>query len=210
MFAHRACRGTSRCLMRDAETSPALQPQAKLTDAPQDPDGPRHCAAGQLSETLIDRTTLEAGGNWRSTINTWLAICDAALILIHPDSVKSQFCQYEWAVLSHRRDMQEKFLVIPIFLHVKPNDIALRPEQLSAISGYFEFDELDVVIGKVKNQLARLVLEKQPGMLISYVASALQGAILREDAIEIEAGKLDLDSAVGISLPTNGASSRSN
>jgi hypothetical protein len=145
-------------------------------------------------EILLDRKTLEAGGNWRSTINAWLAICDAAVILVHPDSVRSPFCQYEWAVLSHRRYIQKKkFLIIPIFLDSTPKDIALRPEQIDAISGYFEFDSLPNVIAKIKDQLARLVLEEPPGTLISYVASSLQGAILREDEIEKEAYNLDLD-----------------
>jgi TIR domain len=144
-------------------------------------------------EILLDREALEAGGNWRSTINVWLATCDAAVILVHPESVASAFCQYEWAVLSHRRDFQKKFLIIPIFLGSTPKDIALRPEQIAAVSGYFEFDAFENVIARVKDQLLRLVPEKPPGTLISYVASSLQGAILRDDAIENEAGKLDLD-----------------
>jgi hypothetical protein len=145
-------------------------------------------------EILLDRTALDAGGSWRSTINVWLAICDAAVILVHPDSIESEYCQYEWAVLSNRREIQKNFLIVPIYLGSAPNDIKTKAAHISEISGYFEFDDIDRVIAKVTEQLAaKLVLEQPSRKLISYIAASLQGALLREDSIEAEADNLNLD-----------------
>jgi TIR domain len=143
-------------------------------------------------EILLDRKTLKPGEYWRSTINTWLANCDAAIILVHSESVASAFCQYEWAVLSHRRSIQNNFLIIPIYLGSIPKDIAARPEQIEEIGGYFEFDTIEKVVEEVKRQLQQVVLER-PGTLIAFIASSLKGAVLSEDALENEADGLDLD-----------------
>src|SRR5262249_11324638 len=94
---------------------------------------------------LLDRETLVPSEDWRSTLNVWIGSCDAAVILVTQQSVASEFCQYEWSILSYRRRVRPQFLVIPIYQGVTPQQIAGKPHQISEIAGYFQFDNIENV-----------------------------------------------------------------
>src|SRR6266567_7017232 len=97
-------------------------------------------------DVLLDRTALQAGVNWRPVIDGWIKDCDAAVILVTPQSIARDYCRYEWAILSFRRRMQKQFLVIPIYLGSAPGDINTRADQISEIGGYFNFPEIAGII----------------------------------------------------------------
>jgi len=144
-------------------------------------------------EILLDRKALVPGHDWRSTINAWIRTCDAAVILVTPRSIESDYCRYEWAILSFRRK-EENFLIIPIYLDSEPEAIKGRADQIYEITSYHNFDNIGSVTRKVQGQLgAELVLIDRAQLQISYVAKLLQDAIRREEVIETAAGKINLD-----------------
>jgi hypothetical protein len=144
-------------------------------------------------EILLDRRTLVAGSDWRSTINVWMRICDAAVILVTPKSIESEYCKYEWPILSFRH-REDRVLIIPIYHGSTPEAIKGRADQIYEISGYFNFDNIQNMARKVQERLGtELVLKDRAHMQISLVAKLLQDAIRREEVIEVAADKIDLD-----------------
>jgi hypothetical protein len=142
-------------------------------------------------DILLDRTKLKAGGNWRQTIKGWIKGCDAAVILITPGSIASEFCKYEWSNLSFRRTLQEKFLIIPIYLGSTPDAIKGRPDQISEISGFFNFDDTESMILQVKERLDSEPLRVQQRFQITLITNSLQ--TVSEQAIDIAATNNGLD-----------------
>ncbi len=51
---------------------------------------------------LKDDTKLRSGDEWHPEIELWLRTCDAAIILVSAEALKSDFCLYEIGVLTHR------------------------------------------------------------------------------------------------------------
>jgi hypothetical protein len=144
-------------------------------------------------DILLDRTTLETGSDWRSTINVWIATCDCAIILVTPESIKSDYCRYEWAVLSFRR-RQENFRIIPIYYGSTPNEISGRADQINEIAGYYEFDSIPSVTEKVRAQLAaELVIRDGANLQILLIAIRLKQALEKEEVIETVANKINLE-----------------
>jgi hypothetical protein len=144
-------------------------------------------------QVLLDRAALQAGGNWRQTIDGWIKDCDAAVILITPESIASDYCRYEWAALSFRRRMQKQFLVIPIYLGSAPGDINTRADQISEISGYFNFADIADIIPGLKARLATEIDVKQERrMQIELIADALRKTV-KENVIDTAARNINID-----------------
>jgi hypothetical protein len=104
-------------------------------------------------DILLDRTALVAGGSWRPIINGWVTGCDAAVILITPESIDSDFCRYEWSALSFRH-REDDLLIIPVYHRARPDDIKGRADQISDITGYFDFDNIESLSHKLKERLS--------------------------------------------------------
>jgi TIR domain len=152
------------------------------------------CLADALEadyEVLLDRTTLKLGGNWRPIIRDWIKGCDAAVVLITPGSIASEFCKYEWSILSFRRTLQEKFLIIPIYLGSTPDAIKGRPDQISEISGSFDFDDTESMISQVKERLHSEPPRARRRFQITLITDSLQ--TVSEQTIDIMAANADLD-----------------
>jgi hypothetical protein len=144
-------------------------------------------------EILLDRTALVAGSGWRSAINVWIRICDVAVILVTPKSIESDYCRYEWAILSFRQK-EDNLLIIPIYHGATPDAIKGRADQIYEISSYLEFDNIESLTREVQERLvADLVLKDRAQLQISYVAKVLEDAVKRVDVIETAADKIDLD-----------------
>jgi hypothetical protein len=144
---------------------------------------------------LLDRETLVAGEDWRSTLNVWIGSCDAAVILVTSQSAESEFCQYEWSILSYRRRNQGQFLVIPIYYGITPEKIAGKPHQISEIAAHFQFDNIANVSRQVAASL-RAINDKCPRPAekqARYIASLLKRCIDREDVIDDAAARIKLD-----------------
>jgi TIR domain len=57
---------------------------------------------GKGFEVLIDETGIEGADPWNECINTWLAYCQGAIILLTPKALNSAWVQKEVAILSWR------------------------------------------------------------------------------------------------------------
>jgi hypothetical protein len=143
--------------------------------------------------TLIDRENLVIGGDWRSTLNVWIGTCDAAVLLITPEAIASEFCEYEWSILSYRRSIQPQFTIIPVYCGAEPADIAGKPHQISEITGHFNFDNLDCAVRQVRETLGAMVLMKRPaeGQAL-YIAKLLQDHVRRAEVVDRIAHKIEL------------------
>ena len=75
----------------------------------------------------VDKEHLKLGESWRSTINTWLGGCHAAVVLLTSKALESAYVTYEVSVLTFRPDA----LVIPVFLN-GVGDAEVRAKGLSA------------------------------------------------------------------------------
>src|SRR5271165_6984971 len=78
---------------------------------------------------LWDRSALQTGEDWRSAINMWLGICDVAILFITTDALASDYCAYEWNVLSYRRSQDPNFLIVPVYYKVGRTDVKGKPHQ---------------------------------------------------------------------------------
>jgi hypothetical protein len=139
----------------------------------------------------LDRTKLKVGGNWRRTIIGWIRGCDAAVVLITPGSIASEFCRYEWSNLSFRRTLQEGFLIIPIYLGSAPDAIRGRPDQISEISGFFNFDDTESMILEVKKRLDSEPPRARRRFQITLITDSLQ--TVSEQTIDVMAANAQLD-----------------
>jgi hypothetical protein len=84
---------------------------------------------------LLDHSSLQPSEDWRSAINVWCGACDAAILLITPDAIKAEFCNYEWSILGYRRATSDNFKIFAVYYGATPEDIRGKPHQLSEIQG---------------------------------------------------------------------------
>jgi hypothetical protein len=69
-------------------------------------------------DVLVDQTHLQPGVMWRDEIYSWLAICDAAVILLSESAKRddSKWVPRESMVLRWRKQIDPKFPLIPMYL----------------------------------------------------------------------------------------------
>src|SRR4051794_31140378 len=108
---------------------------------------------------LMDDVTLDPGDAWRSRINLWLGSCDAAIVVISREALKSDYVAFELNVLGYRRWAEErdgrKFRIIPVFSGVtiaEVNASRLAPSQAGEWMGIIEGDERTIA-DKIVDQL---------------------------------------------------------
>ncbi|HSF39090.1 MAG TPA: toll/interleukin-1 receptor domain-containing protein [Thermoanaerobaculia bacterium] len=82
-------------------------------------------------EVLLDVETLQPGDAWRRGMNSWLGTCDAAVILLSEDALKSSYVAYEASILAYRKEVfTPSLLLLPVLLSdVSPE--ALEKSHLS-------------------------------------------------------------------------------
>src|SRR4051812_32702182 len=72
---------------------------------------------------FLDRESLEPGALWRSEINHWLGLCDAAVVVLSPSALQSTYVAYELALLGYRfTDATDPRLVPVLVPPVTPED----------------------------------------------------------------------------------------
>jgi len=65
---------------------------------------------------LFDRDRLEPGDAWRAKLHYWLGVCDAAVLLLNRESVRSAWVRKEATVLQWRHSLRPGLLVVPVYL----------------------------------------------------------------------------------------------
>ena len=86
-------------------------------------------------EVLLDHSSLTAGEDWRSSINVWCGLCDAAILLVTRHSLTADFCIYEWSILGYRRAMTNHFSLLVLYVGTSPDDLRNKPQNLAEIQG---------------------------------------------------------------------------
>lgn len=131
---------------------------------------------------LLDHSTLRPGEDWRSTINLWCGGCDAAILLITPDSMVADYCLYEWSILSYRKSVTQNFHILPVYFNTKPEDLRGKPHQISEIQGIgtaVVYSTIGAIWPTIQNWLQTVVpLDNKPSAMQAYlIANLLRGAI---------------------------------
>jgi hypothetical protein len=68
-------------------------------------------------EVLLDRKRLQPNNEWRKELHTWLGLCQGAVLLLSEDAVKnSKWVKKEATILGYRREMDDKFILVPILV----------------------------------------------------------------------------------------------
>jgi hypothetical protein len=65
---------------------------------------------------LLDRERLKPNVEWRREIHTWMALCHAAVVLFSPSALQSSWVLKEASILSWRRSLDERFVLIPMLV----------------------------------------------------------------------------------------------
>ena len=134
---------------------------------------------------LLDRTELRLGTDWRSVINSWIKTCDAAILLITPESIDSDFCRYEWDVLSFRH-RDDNLPIIPIYYRSTPDDIKGKAHGHYEIGGEFSFDSVPNAVAHVREALHGFLPPERPQKQFMLLAQLLREAVGRENELAIE------------------------
>ncbi|QSQ17926.1 toll/interleukin-1 receptor domain-containing protein [Myxococcus landrumensis] len=66
---------------------------------------------------LLDTDEVRLSQDWRSTLNAWIGGCDAAVLLLSAEALKSTYVAYEVSLLSYRHTSERgRFKLIPVYL----------------------------------------------------------------------------------------------
>src|SRR5437773_6595925 len=91
--------------------------------------GPAGAPSGH--DVLLDFKRLEPSFKWRSELDEWMATCHAAVLLLTPKALESQWVLKEATILAHRAARDTRFLLFPALLD------GLTREQLTAKDSRF-------------------------------------------------------------------------
>lgn len=68
-------------------------------------------------EILLDQDLLKAGDTWRNELHTWMAMCQAAIVILSPGVLEhEEWVLKEFTILSWRRSLDPNFVLIPVLL----------------------------------------------------------------------------------------------
>ena len=112
---------------------------------------------------LLDRSTLVATEEWRSALNVWCGVCDAAILLVTKDSIVRDFCVYEWSILGYRRMLSPAFTILPIFLGTTPEDLRGKPQQIQELQG-ITYTTIEEIWPRIEEWLDKVVSSDGPTM----------------------------------------------
>jgi hypothetical protein len=115
-------------------------------------------------EVLLDVARLdeELGGPWRTTLNTWIEVCDSAILVFNERAKASRWVFYESALLAWRRQRDDNFVLIPLIIPPSlPSDLSkgpFEPHNIAEIQAITttSLDYLDRVVESLGPVLERL------------------------------------------------------
>lgn len=143
---------------------------------------------------LLDRETLVPGEVWRSALNVWIGTCDAAVILVTPASIASEFCQYEWSLLSYREKAQPGFKIVPIYYETNPQAIKDKPHQISEILGFSQYSSPQQLSEEVAAWLAEVSVQLRPAELQAvFIAKLLEDYVGKLEVIDRVAARIQIE-----------------
>jgi hypothetical protein len=76
-----------------------------------------YAALNKDYEVLLDRKRLQPTDPWRKELHTWMGLCQGAVVLLSEHAVgHSPWVKKEATVLSYRREMDEQFILVPVYV----------------------------------------------------------------------------------------------
>ncbi len=145
-------------------------------------------------EIQLDYKASQAGKKWRERIDSYIKDCHAAVILVTPGSIASNYCSYEWSALSFRSRIQKQFPIFPVFFGSKPDDIKGRADQIYELEGYFGFAGIETIIPNLKQRLLVEIDETcEPRFQVLLIADALRDVVKDDALIEAAARNNQID-----------------
>jgi TIR domain len=154
-------------------------------------------ATGQYG-ILLDHSTLQPGESWRSAINLWCGGCDAAVLLVTPDSIEADYCKYEWSILSYRQSMSRNFRILPVYLRATPEDLRGKAYQIAEIQGAITFTAIDEVWPKIDQFLQSVLPSDGPTARQAYlIANLLRDGIHDPNFRELAIAKAQINLDLG-------------
>lgn len=149
---------------------------------------------------LMDDVSLEPGSHWRARINLWLNSCDAAIVILSPDALHSNYVAFELAILGYRAwdegQHGREFRIIPVFADVTMKQVeasALAPSQAGEWMGIIEGNAATVAAKVVAALDGVTAATSRP---VERLARVLDG-YLPETDIHLD----DASAALGLTLP---------
>lgn len=146
---------------------------------------------------LMDKRDLEPGDMWRARINLWVGGCDAAVVLLSPKALLSDWVFYEAALLTYRNESDPGFLVLPVYVDVTPEEVAasrLHPTAMTSIQNVAGAGRaVAEIVGDVVKELAKAACRGDSP--VEKQAKRLAGRLdlFEKRALEEAAGFLQYD-----------------
>ncbi len=110
-------------------------------------------------DVLVDYKRLQAGDEWRQEIHTWMALCQAAIVLFSPTALKSQWVLKEATILTWRRALDPAFIFVPVLLNASHQDLdaveQYSPLAIDEIQFAKTSQALDAVIDRLRDVIGK-------------------------------------------------------
>jgi hypothetical protein len=153
-------------------------------------------------EILLDQDLLKAGDSWRDELHTWMAMCQAAIVVLSPGVVaRAEWVLKEFTILSWRRSLDPNFVLIPILLPTVQRSnfdqglfAPLLVNELQMVSG-----GTAAIVARLEARLRELV-EREPTQLADLIdniagkLAALTDKECRQTALGLDGEPLHWDS----------------
>jgi hypothetical protein len=150
-------------------------------------------------EVLFDKEQITEGTRWREVIHAMLAECDAAIILVTPDALKSPWVLKESTILRWRFDRDPEFPLLPV-VSAKVSRAELEknrlwdPIDLPAIQ-YLAGDGPSAIAASVKKRLAPQAARLRPAPL-DLLADEITGLLAKASPMHLRSALESLNERI--------------
>jgi TIR domain len=152
-------------------------------------------------DVLIDETRITGGEDWRECINTWLAYCHGAIILLTEKALKSDWVQREATIAAFRRSRTpgSEFKLLPVLLGISAND--MTNSQKFGVIELADYQALmnlkDLPLAKKLAELLEPLRSLQPTTPRQLAENKLAGLLLapsvKPDLLNVVIARLGVD-----------------
>lgn len=110
-------------------------------------------------QVLVDAEVLRPGEEWRSVLFHWLAVCDAAIVLLNQQALTSAWVRREVNILLWRRLLGAPVYVVPVLIDVTVGDLKANGlDELVPLHvvRHSPGDPVDATVDKIMAEFAEL------------------------------------------------------
>ena len=110
-------------------------------------------------DVLVDYKRLVGGDEWRQEIHTWMALCQAAIVLFTPNALKSKWVLKEATILTWRRALDPAFIFVPVLLNASHQDLEAVEQYSPLAIDEIQFaktpEALDAVVERLRDVIGK-------------------------------------------------------